>query len=409
MNQSFGLGRPGRYRLRRPAAALATAAGIVGAVVCGLIYNFSIRGEAPLIPLAGLVGPARTAELRFALITARGLVSPQLAARARATAGRDRLAYEPYLFAGASAFPTERSAGGAQSAAFLREALRRNPRSVQARVLLLRRSLLLGDVGEAIAQIAMLDRLNREYAIALLGGLGRGLTTIAQIDEVNRALSNRPLLYREVVRGFTAAPKPVALVAHLGAGVSGPALRDPAVTGPLFDRLVELGEVDAARSLWRRAGGDSVGADQLSDPAFELAKGRPPFAWNYIETNSGVAERQPQSGGVFVDYYGRRPGPLLRQLVTLAPGNYRLTVTYEPLGRAPGSLAATVACASRSDQLITARLQGGPVAGRRKLALAFAVPSGCRGQWVEFAGLPDEQRRGQQAIVYRVDLARGKN
>lgn len=407
MNQPIGLVRPGRRLQRRPSAALAAGAALTAAVACGLIYNFSIRGEAPIIPLAGLIGPARTAELRFAQIAARGLVSPQLAARARAAAGRDRLAYEPYLFSGASSFPTERSAGTARAADLLREALRRNPRSAQARALLLRRALLQGDVKEAIAQIGMLDRLNREYAIALLGGVGRAINTTAQIDEANRALSERPSLYREVVRGFTAAAKPARLVAHLGTGLDGPALRDPAVTGPLLDRLVELGEVDAAHSLWRRAGGDSQGAALLSDPAFSISGGRPPFAWNYAQSGSGVAERQPRGEGVFVDYYGRQPGALLRQLVTLAPGSYRLTVTYEPLGRAPGSLAVGVACASRSNQLATARLQGGAAAGRRKLALAFAVPAGCRGQWIEFAGLPDEQRRGQQAIVYRADLARG--
>jgi hypothetical protein len=271
----------------------------------------------------------------------------------------------------------------------------------------MRRALLRGEVGEVIAQIAMLDRLNREYAIALLGGLGRGTTTIAQVDEANRALSANPSLYREFVRGFTAEPKPAAVVAHLGARLDGPALRDPEVTGPLLDRLVEQGQVDAARALWRRAGGDRGAAGMLSDPGFALANGRRPFSWDYAQTKSGVAERQPQGEGVFIDYYGRQPGALLRQLVILAPGQYRATVTYEPLGRAAGSLALRVACASGGGELATTRLTGGAAAGRRKLQLGFAVQPGCRGQWIEFAGLPDEQRRGQQAIVYRVDLDRG--
>lgn len=386
---------------------MAVSAGLVCAVASGLIYNFSIRGEAPAIPLSGWIGPARTAELRFAQLAARGVVSPQLAARARAVVGRDLLAYEPYLLAGASAFPTERSAGTAPAADLLREALRRNPRSAQARVLLLRRALMTGDVGGAIAQIAILDRLNRDYAIVLLGGVGRGLTTKAQIDEANRELSGSPTLYREVVRGFTAVAKPVALVAHLAGGLRGPALRDMAVTGPLVDRLVDLGEIDAARALWLRAGGNRAGAAQLSDPAFVIADSHPPFAWKYAQTDSGVAERQGR--GVFIDYYGREAGSLLRQLVTVAPGRYRLMVTYEPLGRALGTLAVGVSCTSRTGRLALAPLQGGAAAGRRKLTLDFVVPSGCRGQWIEFVGLPDMQRRGQQAVVYRADLARGAN
>lgn len=386
---------------------MAVAAGLAGAAACGSIYNFSIRGQAPVVPLSAWIGPARTAELRFAQLVARGVVSEKLAERARAAGGRDLLAYEPYLLAGASAFPTERSAGTAPAAALLREALRRNPRSAQARALLLRRALLTGDVREAIAQISVLDRLNRDYAIALLGGVGRGLTTPSQVDEANRELSGNPTLYREVIRGFTAVSKPAPLVAHLAAGVRGPALGDKAVTGPLVDRLVELGEVDAARSLWRRAGGNRAGAALLSDPAFSNDDGHPPFAWKFVQSDSGVAERQRQGGRIFIDYYGREAGSLLRQLVTLDPGRYRLTIVYEPLGRAPGTLAVQVSCASRTGQLALAPLQGGAAAGRRKRELDFSVPDGCRGQWIEFAGLADMQRRGQQTIVYRADLARG--
>lgn len=409
MTRPMGVVLPGRRAPRRPGAALAVAVGLTGAAICGAIANFSFRGQAPSIPLSGWIGPARTAELRFAQLVARGIVSPQLAQRARVAGSRDLLAYEPYLLAGASAFPTERSAGTVPAADLLREALRRNPRSAQARALLLRRALLIGDMRGAIGQIAMLDRLDRDYAIALLGGLGRGLTTNAQIDDVNRELSGNPELYREVVRGFTAVAKPAPLVAHLAGGVRGAALRDTAVTGPLVDRLVELGEIDAARALWLRTGGNHVGAALLTDPAFALVDGHPPFAWKYAQTDSGVAERQRQGGGVFVDYYGRDAGSLLRQLVTLDPGRYRLTLTWEPLGRTPGTLAAKVSCASRTGGLAQAPLQAGPAAGGRKLALDFTVPSGCRGQWIEVAGLPDMQRRGQQAVVYRVDLARGAN
>lgn len=407
MTRAMGVVLPGGLAERRPGAALAVAAGLVGAAICGSIYDFSIRSQAPKVPLSGWIGPARTAELRFAQLVARGAVSPSLAADARAVGGRDLLAYEPYLLAAAGAFPTERSAGTSRAADLLREALRRNPRSAQARALLLRRALLTGDVREAIGQIAMLDRLNRDYAIALLGGLGRGLTTKAQIDEANRELSLNPALYREVVRGFTAVAKPAPLVAQLAGGLQGPALRDIAVTGPLVDRLVELGDIDAGHALWRRAGGDRAGPALLSDPAFAVSDGHPPFAWKYAQTDSGVAERQRQGGGVFIDYYGRDAGSLLRQLVTLAPGTYRLTIVYEPLGRTPGTLAARVSCASRTDALAQVSLQGGSAAGRRKLAFDFVVPNGCRGQWVEFAGLPDMQRRGQQAIVYRADLTRG--
>jgi len=384
--------------------AILAAPLLAAAALAGWVVNFADKGEAPRLPLSGLIGPARTAELRHAQFAAKGRASPALVRAARAAAARDPLAYEPYLYAGLAGFPTERAVGSARDAALLREALRRKPRSRQARVLLLRHAIGAGRLGEAIAQIGVLNRLNRQYAIALLGGLGRSVTARGQIDEAVGALASHPELYPEFVKGFVAAPKPAGLVAHLGARLPARIVRDETVANPLIDRLVATGDFAAARALWQRTGAVAGGA-ALTDPGFGRSRAKPPFGWDYAQTGTGVAERQSE-GGVFVEYYGRSAGPLLRQLVTLKPGAYRLTLEFEPLSANPGLIALRVACAPGATALGTARLAS-TSARRTRTVLAFAVPAqGCRGHWIELAGLPDERRKGQQLIVHRLDLVR---
>lgn len=391
----------GQRRMLGAVLALVLAA----AALAGWVVNFADKGEAPRVPLSWMIGPARTAELRYAQLVAKGRVSPALAARARLAAARDPLGYEPYLFNGAVGFPNERAIGSSHDAALLREALRRHPRSRQARMMLLRHALGTGQLTEAIDQIGVLDRLNRQYAIALLGGLGRSVTTRAQIDEAVGALASHPELYPEFVRGFVSTRKPSPVLAHLGRRLPARMARREEVANPLINALVDAGDFADARALWLR-GGAAASAVLLTDPTFAATAARPPFGWDLAQSASGVAERQKE-GGVFVEYFGRRSGPLARQLVTLAPGAYRLSLDFEPISPNAGAIALTASCAPGNGVLATRRLAA-KAARRTRVILPFEVPAtGCRGQWIGLSGLPDETRKGQQMVAWRLDLVRG--
>lgn len=386
-------------------AAILAGVGLIAAAAMGWLVNFSDKGELPHVPLSGLVGPARISELRFAQLLAKGAVSPSLARQAVAAARRDPLAYEPFLFAGAAGFSTERSIGSVHDAALLQEALRRNPRSRQARVLLMRHAVGTGDLRGAIAQLSVLDRLSQANAARLLAALGASITTENQVAEAATAMARYPGLYDPFVAGFASVPKPAALNLALATRLPASVIRRDTVGRQLVDRLARNGDFAGARAVWARMGGRR-GRGLVDDPGFAAPKSQPPFGWEFIESLSGVAERQ-RDGTVFVDYYGRVAGSLLRQLVTLAPGAYRAVLDVEPTAKNSGAIALQVSCAT--DGRVLARQ---PIAatrpGRTKLKLPVTIPAGCAGQFVELVGLPLEQRLEQQVIVRWLGVTRGE-
>lgn len=393
------------FRLQRLAAPLVVL-GLCAVAVFGVVTNIANRGKFPRLPLSGIIGPARTAELRFAQVLAKGDVSPQLAARAKRAAANDVLAYEPFLFAAATDFRDSRSTGTPRSVPLLREAIRRNPRSRAGRVMLLRRAVGADDLGQAIGELATLNLLNEDVAVPMLRSIGRSATTIPAVTEAARALADHPELFGDYVSGFVATPKPAAVVIRLAQSLPPSALSQPRVRDALVARLVQDGSYGEARRI-AMGGPGRVGATAaVADPGFARNKSTPPFGWNYTQSEIGVAERSGP-GAVFVDYYGRTPGTLLEQLMTLGPGAYRVEMDYVLQGSPSGTIALEVRCVNSHQAALRTWPFAKSVKSSGTAAIPFTVPvQGCAAQSLALVGLSSDRREAQQVSVSRIDVKR---
>lgn len=168
--------------------------------------------------------------------------------------------------------------------------------------------------------------------------------------------------------------------------------------------LVDAQAFATARHIW---GSTFAGQGALlHSPDFSDRRAQPPFNWEFAENETGVAERAT-GGGVDLAYYGRVPGKLVSQLVTLAPGGYRLGIDYRSISGTPGTIALEVRCAGK-DQVLGLLPLSARVGADGEARLEFAVPAdGCPGQTVALIGRALEERDGQEALVRRITLSRG--
>lgn len=406
MNRPYRLPIAVQGEVRRKLRAMATAAALACASLLGFLSNIATNGTFPRLPLSGIIAPARISELRFMTLLNKGHVSARQAEAARKSARGDPLAPEPFLYAAAAQFPDDRSIGTQQAARLLTAALQRDPRSRQARMLLLRRAVGTGQLDAAIDQLAVLNRLSPEETALLLKAVGRSIVTISQVDDVSAALARYPELFAEFIRGFNAAPKSTRVIMRLVDALPVSAITNVEIRSGLVTRLVANQAYPEARAVAGRGSRSVLGA-LLNDPTFINGKSNPPFGWEYFQNGTGVAERQGK-GIVFVDYFGRRSGPLLRQLVTLAPGHYRIRLEGEAAEPGPASIALQVRCLDADSELVSLPLSPKRT-GQIVVEDSFTVQSGsCRAQNVELGGLPQDQRREQQITVNRITLAKAR-
>ena len=368
-----------------------------------LIANLAQSGPVPRLPLTGLVGPARISELRYAQVANNGLVTPRLAAQMRAAARGEPLQYLPFLFTGAVGGP--KAVVSPQQARFLKEALRRNPRSSAARYLMTRYTVAHGQLGEAVANLAVLERLNPGQTEGLFINIGKALTTNRQVDEAVAALKGNPSLLEPVVRGFASVPKNPELVRHLAQTLPRKGLDLSAISPALSNSLLQAGQFAAAREVWVLLNGTSGNA-LVTDPSFSNAAAQPPFGWDLMQSTTGVAERQP-GGGLFVDYYGRKPGLLVRQQLTLAPGSYRATLVYEPQSELTGTVEFSIACGG-TDRVLGRAVLDAPTGRTARVQLPLRVDANCPGQSVQLSGILGDRRISQQIAVRRIDIVAGR-
>jgi len=206
------------------------------------------------------------------------------------------------------------------------------------------------------------------------------------------------------MRGFKLAQQPAELTVRLVSRLPKSALADPEVRRSAIDQMVEVRAFAEARALWGTGTGKAAGP--VHSPDFSDTKAPPPFNWTFVENTSGAAERD-RGGGVLVDYYGRAPGLLVSQLLTLSPGTHTARLEYMTQGGTPGSTVLQLACAGSPDKLALIPLDGKPGA-ERTASLTFTVPAeGCGGQTLAIAGRVQERRDPQTLHAKRLDVVAG--
>ncbi len=332
------------------------------------------------------------------------VASPAVVQRGHDALRNKPLAAEPFLFDGAAAMKDGRTADGTR---LLAEALRRDPRSRLTRMLSYQNRLQSGDFGQGFRELMDLAR----FEPTLIPKLAPELAKLSLIPEVraplHRTLRLNPAMQdamlAELVRMRADASTILALADPIRPAA--PGVRPPSWQAPFLDMLIARGDVPGAHAAWRRFAGVSA-VSGLYDPGFERRPGPPPFNWFFSNVGGGVAE--PASGGrLAIEYFGRAPADLARQLLVLAPGRYTLSmqVSSEEADLQTG-LDVRVRCVSVRAPLAMIALPGTGGA-TRSTQLAFDVPEGCAGQWLMLVGTPRDSGGSSHATIGGLRLKAG--
>jgi hypothetical protein len=318
--------------------------------------------------------------------------------RAAAAFARAPLAEEPFLLAALAAISDGRSD---QAEALLVETRRRNPRLRQARLFLIDRYLRDGRVAEAGVELATLRRLVPRVADALAPQLALMARDPRIGGQVIRVLGSDRDLQQAVLNHLASTAADPDLILRVAA--AGP--RTVSRNGlpwqqRLLDTLVERGEIERAVRLWRGFAGLPASADAkaVHDGRFQGLPGAAPFNWTIIESTAGTAELSA-APALQVDYFGRETADLVRQVMTLRPGRYRLQFRVE--GNAKGDdsrVGWRVICAATNAQLAEVALRD-VTAAPRTLAGEFTVPANCPAQSLRLTGTAGEFPGTQTAAI----------
>lgn len=307
-----------------------------------------------------------------------------------------------------------RSGDTAAATRLLEEARRRNPRHRLARLLLMERYVRDNRPDEAGIELAAINRLVPEASQLTLGAM----TAMALDPRAKRALARamsgdpglQPLLARLVAKGA-----PVETVLMLARTLPAGAVESANFPWrqPLIERLIKDGRYGQARMLWRSFLGATVRpADRgVFNAGFARSDALPPFNWRLASGEVGAVELTRRNT-MTVDYFGRQSGELVAQLLTLAPGRYRLSFTAEGKASAEASrLVWFVRCAApglRPEQgtaILTAVVDGIGGAPATRTA-TFTVPAAaCPAQWLSLEGLAADMPSAQNLEIMRLSIS----
>ena len=332
-----------------------------------------------------------------------GRVRAELQEASMRSLARAPLEDEPFLLASVSALAREDEAGDR----LIVEAARRNPRSRITQLLLLDRQLRAGSIAEAVTTINLLSRLIPDAQTVLIGQLVEFARNPSTRQAVVRVLERDPTMKSRVLDYLAADAKDLDLILALaGAGDQrGDGSSPPAWQQKLLAALAARGDVQRAYQLWSRFSEVGIGKPTagIYDPTFAGLPGLPPFNWQFIESNGGVAERSGSSG-LQVQYYGRGDARLVEQMLVLPPGRYRFSSKVE--GSVPpesGRLAWQLSChKSGSTPLDLSLTSGGDT--QRVVSSEFTIPSGCASQWLALVGAPAEFSKEVNLTIPEVTL-----
>lgn len=292
----------------------------------------------------------------------------------------------PFILAGLDHF---RSGKFDVAAAMAKIALRRNPRSRDARYLSADARLAVGDVRHAVEDLEVLMRVapgQRALVLEVISLLAShpevGKATLAALRDDDMKSAALTALARE---GASAEDldEAIRLTRATPSLTSRPEAID-AITRP----LVDAGDFTGAYRVWATLSIDPTAPQVLvRDPRF-ASKLPAPFGW---DIRSGAdAHVVGGSEGLIGEVYGRRSTRLARQLLLLPPGGYQLVVEANE----PNGLVSTVILCAPAAEIAQLTVEKTGVQ-----SVSFTVPAGCSGQWLEVnARASDPPRAGAFSI-----------
>lgn len=322
-------------------------------------------------------------------------IAPSVFASIDDAAAKAPLAPEPFLVRGVRA-----QTGGDLSAASraFQAAQWRQPRSPAAAYFLADYDFRTRQIASGLQQVALVARLspNGDQVVApFVATYARDPANWPQI----RATFHQQSSLQENVLAVLAqdARNADAILALADSSHKRP---DAPWLKLLLSALVDSGDYARARAVWSSIGRARPDDGLLYDPGFSDSSAPAPFNWSLGSSNVGLAERQP-GGRLHLIFYGNNDGVLASQLLTLAPGNYRLNMRFA----APPVHAETLRWSIRCNK-VTQALSSVPIEQARGGGWSFSVPQNCPGQWLELLGSSGDVAEQAEVSIIGLTLVR---
>lgn len=305
------------------------------------------------------------------------------------------LAPEPFLVRGVQA-QIARDADSAK-AAFL-AAQWRDPRSMPAAYFLASYYLGHGALLDGLKQTTILARLSPNGVNAAAPFVAAYAKDRRNWPQMRALFRSQPALENDVLS---------ALAQDAGNTDAILALADAEHRSPqsnwlpiLLSNLVASGDYARARAIWSSVGGGHAGDALVFDPTFSAPEPPPPFNWSFGTSTVGLAERQ-EGRKLHVIFYGNVDGVLASQLVTLAPGRYRLQMQLAGSSAHPELLRWSIRCEKSSEPIADIAIDQAAVR-----SWTFQLPANCPAQRLELVGRSADIAQQAEATITGFMLTR---
>lgn len=293
------------------------------------------------------------------------------------------------------ALETEREGGLARARMLMVIADRLSRRDTLAQLWLFEHALSNQDWGAASLHADALIRRRPDLEgivfPPLIGVMGDPDAVAALVDRLDKSPGWRPVFLVALVQK---AVDPADAARVFEALAATPAPPKDSETGQLINRYVGHGDYRVARALWFRLLPRDAGRTdaKIYNGDFRSLRGVPPFNWRLIQSNDASAEYDRAADGfpaLRASASATGAATLAEQLLTLAPGAYRLSGAALAGTGPPGDLLSwRVSCVGQDDAAAAEARQGGGSAEWRAFSVDFIIPTrSCDAQWLRLVAL----------------------
>lgn len=273
-------------------------------------------------------------------------------------------------------------------------------RSLPTRLWLIQRAVDAGSVPDTLRQFDIALRTSTKAPPVLFPVLAKATRDPDLVAPIARMI-DRPgewqVAFLTYAAGRGDAAGTAGLLLHMRDRML---VRGNDIDQQLIQRLARQGEFALARRVDDVYGPRRAPGMLLRDPDFAPSPARFPFGWQMADGGDANAVRSLVGNRPVLAFSAptARMGQATAQLLTLAPGRYRLATTVMPTTGADRPPFWALVCGEEGGaELARLELPGGGSA-----AVDFVVPSGCAAQWLTLNLRPTGTTGGQSGAVLSV-------
>ena len=271
------------------------------------------------------------------------------------------------------------------AARLLKHASRLNQREVPAQIWLFQQELFAGNIEAALLRLDTAMRVSEESRSTLFPLLAGAMTADDLTGSIASVFAKEPVwlqgFLRYAVHNRASLPNLARIIAMLP---EDPTARTIPSQTALVAAMAKAGTYSEARAFLQEIAPARAGG-AIRDPSFTAAGKYAPFDWDYVSA-VGIGASPAATGGLrYVAEMGRG-GPVVRQLILLDAGAYRLVTAGRTLtSNNDGSAVWSIRCAGEMpSDLVQLTVPSQPKEQAASASEAFVVPpSGCVAQWLE--------------------------